>query len=778
MTSRIDTYEIKDTEDWVVFPNTSETDDNAYFLARKKIQMDDVPKNAVLHICAQAQYIFYLNGELLGQGPVTATDLTCYYDSYDVSDKLKAGTNYLALEVHYPGTHFRTCVPGIPAFWCRFTPESDCMDNAWQVCPDPSRIPNAPEFTFQLGYTVFRDMRMIPAGWQCFEDDFSGWQNGEVFSNPNKIQLLPRDIPSLTADIIRPAELVECGLVPANSADPRQQDFAALISSESHKADSKVFDQLTETITNFPDGSGAYLIYDFGREVYGSVSLNITAGAGTVLDIVYGEMLENGRLEAYYPFGERRPRAITKSDGHRFADRHILAEGGNGIEIRLQERGFRYAQLVFRNYDHPVKLNDFTVENRVYPIGEEGKFHSDNQYYNELWQMCSHTVRHCVGDRFMDCPWREQAFWINDFLVANLYYFNLTSDSKLPLHCLKLAFDGFMKYGAMPAVYPAGDPLFFPSMPALWTLTLYDYFLYSGDEDGLLDLLPAMDSILGEYDELALDDGLIPNHETWWNFIDIGYMDAGIELKGCTSVLNSIVAAAFKCAAELHNDSAQAEVYARRSQQICNAMKSKLWDSENKRFRDSTEAGFGLETFSVHPHAILLLFDLMPEDNAMLAEVLTAPGSIPAEPYFQRFVLEALAKIGRHDLAEKTIESLWRKMVDSKSPTVWEIAFKGPKTKGISQSLCHAFSCAPLAYASRTIAGIIPLKPGFKEFLFSPVSSSVVNFACSQPTPYGVIKVIKAQDSIEITVPDGTVAILPDDKKLNPGKHIIESMSK
>jgi hypothetical protein len=83
-----------------------------------------------------------------------------------------------------------------------------------------------------------------------------------------------------------------------------------------------------------------------------------------------------------------------------------------------------------------------------------------------------------------------------------------------------------------------------------------------------------------------------------------------------------------------------------------------------------------------------------------------------------------------------------------------------------------------LAYASRTIAGIIPLKPGFKEFLFSPVSSSVVNFACSQPTPYGVIKVIKAQDSIEITVPDGTVAILPDDKKLNPGKHIIESMSK
>ncbi len=758
----------------ITFPGADAAKDNVYLLARKQFQVNSRLESAIIHLCAQARYILYVNGELLGQGPVIGSDLTSYYDSYEIADKLTEGTNFLALEIHYPGNHFRTCSPGIPGFQCGITADIDWQDDDWQICLDPSRIDDAKELTFQAGYTVYRDLRDVPDNWQRFADNYPGWTTA-IIKEATVFKLLPRDIPPLTRDIVNPAKLVGSGTVPPETGDSRQADFAALIDAGAQTPDATVFKQDSGEITALADASGVFLTYDFAREVYGSIIVRLVAPAGTVLDIVHGEMLEDNRLDAYYPFGERRPRAKTTSDGLRFADRHILAEGTNDIEIRLQDRGFRFAQLIFRNHGKPITLKKFAVENRVYPVGNEGKFSSDNEYYNKLWQICRHTVCHCLGDHFIDCPWREQAFWINDFLVSNLYYFNLTSDPRLPRRSFDLAFDGFSKYGALPAVYPAGDPLFFPSMPALWVLTLYEYYLYSGDDQGRYELLPKMDALLTQYNEMGGDDGLIPNHETWWNFIDIGYMDAGVELKGYTAILNSLVAAAYKCAAELHSDEITSSAYSARSQAICAAMQLRLWDARNNRFRDSTEKGFGLETFSVHPHAVMICFDLMPEDNAKFAKVLTNPDAIPAEPYFQRFVMEALAKSGRHDLAEKTIESLWYEMVKSDSPTVWEIAVKGPKARGVAQSLCHAFSCAPLAYCARTIAGIVPLKPGFKEFSFQPTSIRIKNFSCSQPVPNGMIEVNKNDNSIELTVPEGTVAVLPEGTKLGPGKHAIKS---
>lgn len=757
---------------WITFTGFEGDADNAYFFARNEFVVTQIPDKAVIHICAHSRYILYVNGILIGQGPETGSDLTCYYDSYNIATELQPGENYLALEICQPGSWFRTCVPGRPAFWCRLEADGVNYDNSnWLVCPDPSRLPGAHEFTFQMGYTVCRDLRKIPSGWQCGTDNYTGWDKGIEQNNPNNMKLRARDIPPLTHDIIRPAKLAGTGTVPESEEVPETQDFAKLLSLETHNANPTVFDSQSGLISAFPKGQGVYIIYDFGREVYGSAIAEIEAEDGTILDIAYGEMLEDGRIDAYYPFS-RRPRAKTNSDGHRFADRHILAAGKNTVELRLQDRGCNCVQLVFRNYKNPLKLNDFYFENRVYPIGKAGAFHSDRPYYNTLWQMCSHTVRHCVGDRFMDCPWREQAFWINDFLVSNLYYFNLTADPALPRHSFDLAVDGFRKYSFMPAVYPAGDPLFFPSMPALWTLTLHEYYLYSGDDRGRRQLLTMMDEIMASYDKLGFSGNLVPNHDNWWNFIDIGYMDYGVELKGYTAILNAIVAAACKCAAELHDDQEKSALYTARSEAICAAMKAKLWDAENHRFRDSTELEHGFETFSVHPHAILLLFNLMPELNPELAAVLTDPAAIPAEPYFHRFVLEALAKTGKPDRAEKIIEQLWSRMVEMEFPTVWEIAKLGPKAKGVAQSLCHAFSCAPLGYASRVIAGIIPLKPGFKEFSFNPLSS-ITHFECTQPTPHGIIRVKRNNALFTIDVPQDTNALTPDGTVLPPGTHEI-----
>lgn len=754
------------------FPGADVTAGNFYFLACRKTMLATIPGDAKIHVTAHTRYVLYVNGVRVGQGPETGSDGHVYIDTFDVAALLRPGENMIALEIGHQGDHFRTCVPSIPDFWCRLTPEDvfGAGPGEWQVCRDPSRVANSPEFTFQMGYTVVRDLRRLPESWSVNPELLSGWMAAGEAENPNRVPLGWRDIRPLTDDFLRPGKPVAVGILPPQRIVAESVDFAFHIDGEKRTPDASKFDAGSGAL-HAEKGEGAYLVYDFRREFYGSVILEVDAPSGGVVDMVYGEMLEDGRLQAYYPF-EAKPRAKTDSEGHTFADRHILRPGRNTVELRLQERGGRIVELLFRDFGRKLVIRDFGIDNRVYPLADGGGgFRSGNEYYNRLWQISRHTVEHCVGDRFIDCPWREQAFWINDFVVSGLYYFMLTADPKLVRHCLALAVDGFHHYGDMPAVYPAGDPLFFPSMPSLWLMGVYDYYMYSGDESIRGEMSQAIDDIMGEYDRLGQGDILVPNHEVWWNFIDLGYADAKVEIKGHSTLLNALRMTACHQAAQLHIDPVRQEYYRRQSAAIGEAMVKVLWDAPNRRFRDSDRPGFGYETFSVHPAALLLTFDLLPEYHDDFARTLVDPGAIPAEPYFQRYVLEAMGKRGLYAEAERITNTLWKKMIDTKSPTLWEIALKGPKARGISQSLCHAWAAAPLSYAARTLAGIIPLRPGFAEFSFAPGKGVSDEFQLRQPTPQGCIKVVRKGRNYTLTVPAQTVAVLGDGRRLAAGTH-------
>ena len=81
---------------------------------------------------------------------------------------------------------------------------------------------------------------------------------------------------------------------------------------------------------------------------------------------------------------------------------------------------------------------------------------------------------------------------------------------------------------------------------------------------------------------------------------------------------------------------------------------------------------------------------------------------------------------------------------------------------------------------SKFIAGIEPIEPGFKKFKVAPQMGDLHHVEASVVTHYGNISVkldrqgrtIKA----EITVPEGTTAVVPTSKKdivLQPGTHKI-----
>jgi len=197
-------------------------------------------------------------------------------------------------------------------------------------------------------------------------------------------------------------------------------------------------------------------------------------------------------------------------------------------------------------------------------------------FMNTLWDISAETVKLCSSDTFIDCPWREQAFWLNDHSVVNLFYLLLTGDDVFAAHNLKMGADGALPDGWIPAVYPSARKQLFPSMPALWTIALADFYRYAGRLDFVLEMLPAMEKALALYDQWEKEDHLIPDQPEVWNFIDWGIVS---RLREKTAVLNMLAAAAYKQAAGLENaagDKQKAEKYLGKGKLIVAAVNDKL----------------------------------------------------------------------------------------------------------------------------------------------------------------------------------------------------------
>ena len=417
------------------------------------------------------------------------------------------------------------------------------------------------------------------------------------------------------------------------------------------------------TVLPTPSGdAGAFLILDFDREVFGNLVFDIEAPDGTVMDVGHGETLENNRL-------------ITQIRDYRFADRFVLREGRQTISQHLHNRGFRYLQIVFRNFKQPIRLHSIKIINRIYSCDPSATFSCYDPFLSKLWKSCVNTIRLCSADTFMDCPWREQAFWTNDQCVTNLYYLAVTGDATFAAHNIRMGADGALPNGLIPPVYPSDRSTLFSNLPALWTFIVHDFYLYSGDETLLREFLPVMEKALSVYDTWREEDGLVADQPGMWNFIEWGYGLSGVELGGKTAILNMLIAAAYKQAAYLEHtvgNADRAKEYAEKSRMTLAAVNDRFWDTEKGLYSDCTEPE-GEITFSQHPLAVGLSFDLFDDAQRDIAlKNLLRPDLIQAQLYFQHHVLHALAQHGRSEDAMSVIRQRWAMMIEAHSHTVWE----------------------------------------------------------------------------------------------------------
>lgn len=766
---------------WITPP--SAPTENITFLARRSFELcaDNLVSPRLLRVAADWRYALSVNGEFVGNGPARGSHRRYFYDSYDVSPFLCVGKNVIAVEVHSPGRATFSAVPVTPALWLDLD-GLIATDSDWQVRLDPSCRSEAPAYTPQIGFSDYRDLRVELIDWKTTGAVTSGWTAPRVLEGtPGGRELVASDCPPLTREHHVPAVLISGGAVPAveeNESDNRF--FADRMQAERHEESSNAATWKDGVLQLNPTSTGsAYAILDFAQETFGSVLLEVEAPEGTILDLGYGDALYDERVKTY-------------AEPYRVADRYILREGRQRIEHRLHDRGFRYLQIVARGLSRSVVLHSIVVEQRAYPLPVRATFACDDPFLNRLWAMGDRTLAICATDTFIDCPWREQALWLNDTLVVYPLYLAFTGDATLPSRCLRLATDGQRDNGLIPSVYPAaeGHNTAFPSMPAIYTLMLADYYLYTGDGALVSELLPAVDRALAVYETWAQPDGLVPDQNDLWNFIDWtspGSRDqwsavgshGEVATGRVTTILNMLIVAAYQSASTLHlasGNSARAAILQQKQTRLLDALIDRFWNAGSGRFCDGTAHP---HSSSQHPQAVGLHYGLF--DDAHRAAALTAlldDEVIRTDFYFQYFVLNALSLGGHGAEALAVIRRMWGPMVEAGSPTIWETTLGKEEFNGAG-SLCHAFACAPLYFMQATLLGVRPLQPGFREFSLTPQSLGLTSACGTIPTPHGLISIEwhrQPDGSLRgvIDVPPSTTAVCADGSRLDTGSHVFQ----
>ncbi|MBN1554140.1 MAG: hypothetical protein JXA11_05310 [Phycisphaerae bacterium] len=754
---------------------------NCHFRVRRVFDHDEI-RGEKLFIAAESFYALYVNGRLVGVGPARGTYQCNFIDEHDISSCLQPGRNVIAAEVFC--NNFPTFIssPAEPAVFIRVG--RFATDESWQaqIAPD-WRVEDLPTFTLQIGKIEWRDLRREPVGWATGTDE-DRWQNAVLLPPDRPIHaktLYHRDVASPAVTKIPPVKFPVVRAI-ERLTDADDSRVAELMTDQPlyDPADPISLDPLAldepVDIPPQPDGRGVLIVADFTRAFIGGIEVDVEAPEGAILDVGYEEIIEEGRL--------------TPARNHyRMADRYILREGRQTITNPLHWRGGRYLQLVPRNFRRPVRIHRLRAVDRRYPLRRTAEFSCDDESLNELWRRCGATLSACATDTFLDCPWREMSFWVNDFVVQNEFWWQLIGPScgDLVRRSLSLALSQPNAEGLAPGVCPSDGRdglVLFPTNLFL-AMILRDYQTYTGDRQYVDAVLPAVENIFQICRRHADEDGLLTPPKQYWNFTDWSYWMAWqkdpypLDRRN-TCIVNWFQVHAAAALARLYQgrDAHKADLYDKIARDLAEAVVRKFWDEPRKVFREFLDDA---RPASQITHALALLSERLPEKLVSpCRRALTRDDCLTPELYMMHYVLRALAQTGRGAAAMERIRRFWGSQLSFDCPTIWEanVYEYGKDAYDLSGSLCHAFSLAPVTFFQQTILGAAPLADGYARFRIAPTPCGLSSARGTVPTPHGWISVAWKTEGQTVTlsldVPAGTTAVLTDGRELSAGKHDLQ----
>jgi len=759
---------------------------------RRTFQVAD-PAAATLRVdlSADSRYLFFCNGVFIGRGPAKGDVNHHFYDSFDLSAHLRAGTNVLAAIVldmsrvaHRPALLGAPC--SVMTYAGGFVLEgavrgaagealTDLQTNAeWRVAVDRGHRFQNENTTFEgyLGYFEHRLSALIPENWAGVEFDDSAWPAATVLFKAELIGnrrdpaspygLMPRMIPMLEEGA--PASYPDAYAAGGGAVPPAWRKLLAegapLMLAPGEKID---------------------LVLDMGVLTTAFPHLSVSGGAGSVVRLTYAEAL---RLPWNTPgaklMGKPQPLAnlashfADESTGWTFDRRGKVTgwcdiwEPSGRAEIfePLHWRAFRYVGLRITVGREPLTLRAVQQRFTAYPYRVIATFESSDRALDKIWQVGLHTMRMCSHETFEDCPHYEQMQYAGDTMITSKLAMFTTGDYRLSRQALYQFDWSRLSDGLTQARFPSRLLQVIPAWSIHWITSLKDYFQCTGDRATLKELLPGVRAVLDWYRRHTDASGL-PAKLPYWNITDwcpwwprgvVPGADEGATCIHSAQFINALDETAWM----LRHSGGGAEAGALTAEAAAlRARAHALFWSEPEGLYLDRPGGPEVSQYA-NAWAVVAGFAGERERGILMRRFPNDEKLAPGSFFWWHMGFTALAKCGAYDSMPDHLGPWHESIGYGLSAFVEENSYW--------RSLCHAWSAHPVLEFQQRILGVTPAEPGFARAGIVPHRCGLSHASGSVCTPRGLIEVAwkvengrfvltgrtPASIPVDITLPDGT----------------------
>lgn len=423
---------------------------------RKEFQIDDDIESAVIHVSGLGHYELHINGEKIGDRFLAPgwSDYSkrCFYNTYDITDNLINGSNAIGVLVgngffNVNRERYRKLVVAYGYPRLIFSIFIQYKDGSSRIIASDERCKVTPSpITYSSIYGgEDYDGNLEQPGWDSAPFDDSNWQNAIELKDTMGV------------------------LVP-------EEDYPL-----------KIMEKFP-TQKSFTSGSGN-MIYDFGQNASGIISLKVKGNKGTQIRIYPDELVnEDGFL-------------TQRSGGGPYEFNYVL--NGEGIESwmpRFTYYGFRYAEVEIIepvNAGTETKILELNMLHTRNSSPQVGSFSCSDTLFNEIFELIKWGIKSNMASVATDCPHREKLGWLEQtYLIGPSMHYNFDIH-RLYSKIVQDMIDSQLDNGLVPDIAPEyvsfeGGFRDSPEWGSASVIIPWQVYLWYGDTDILYTAYPMM----------------------------------------------------------------------------------------------------------------------------------------------------------------------------------------------------------------------------------------------------------------------------------------------
>lgn len=486
-----------------------------------------------------------------------------------------------------------------------------------------------------------------------------------------------------------------------------------------------------------------YCVLELERYTRGCLELTLEGAAGDVLDVVYGDHVDDGMVQAIH-HGCRRVYSITLA--------------GEPIEWRaFAPQGMRYVMLFARKCQQQIQVREVGMRRNQYSFRDSASFSCSEELFNQIWDNGFNTLEATFDRSFLSSAGPQGGQLLADCMIqalTSLYVFGTYDLSEKALREFAAA---QYETGEIPGVVPSDLQVRLVDFSLLWPVWLEQHILHSGNMELLGEMLPHLERLLLFLESLTGDESvLIGQSDSSYSLPFLLDYDDTIDRRGISTGLNSLYCTALLKSAYLFHLGENEEVAAicqERANEIARSLRRLTWNAEEGLFADAYYDGQMSDRCALQTNVLTLFSGVAASthteqifNNLFLEYAPFHRGQVNPEtdsPYFKFLLLQTTFILNRRDWAADFIRYYWGTMVARGATTWWQNFSPDDEDFGPERAkdLCHGYGVSPNYFLISEIAGIRPASPGYHQIYFNPLLTAVEWMKVQVPTPHGPIRV-------------------------------------